>query len=142
MLGDITTPEDVERERRSVTMLPAGAPVYDRDDALISSPPWPRRWPLLGLDLDDRGGDCVRAGLSVPMASRMSLPPGKDRPRPRVAGLPLSGSVTVTVRGAGSPGAGIGLGAAENPPYVILRAEKAADTDATEGLLGDVKKLG
>jgi len=34
MLGDIGTREDVERERRSVTMLPAGAFVYDRNEAL------------------------------------------------------------------------------------------------------------
>ena len=34
MLGDISTPEAVERERRSVTMLPTGAHVYDREEAL------------------------------------------------------------------------------------------------------------
>ena len=34
MLGDISTPEDVERERRSVTMLTAGAPAYNREEAL------------------------------------------------------------------------------------------------------------
>lgn len=34
MLGDLTTPEDVERERRSVTMLGTGAPAYNCEEAL------------------------------------------------------------------------------------------------------------
>ena len=34
MLGDISTPEAVERERRSVTMLSTGAPAYNREEAL------------------------------------------------------------------------------------------------------------
>lgn len=34
MLGDISTPEAVERERRSVTMLTTGAPAYNREEAL------------------------------------------------------------------------------------------------------------
>lgn len=34
MLGDISTPEAVERERRSVTMLSPGAAAYSREEAL------------------------------------------------------------------------------------------------------------
>lgn len=34
MIGDISSPEAVERERRSVAMLPPGAPAFDRDEAL------------------------------------------------------------------------------------------------------------
>jgi hypothetical protein len=34
MLGDISSPEAVERERRSVAMLSSGVPVYDREEAL------------------------------------------------------------------------------------------------------------
>jgi len=34
MLGDLSTPEAVERERRSVTMFGTGAPTYDREEAL------------------------------------------------------------------------------------------------------------
>ncbi len=34
VLGDISTPEAVERERRSVTMLPRAHPTYDREEAL------------------------------------------------------------------------------------------------------------
>lgn len=35
MLGDLNSPEAVERERRSVTMLSTGAPTYNREEALV-----------------------------------------------------------------------------------------------------------